>query len=562
MKTYGFYPDISYDQDDIGSMFEGLIGDGVYMSVGDAFKVSVNDLGSLKVGTGRAMFNNTWFKLKDPMVLNRLDFPSNNFNIVIEINKSTKVNSIKMFSGDASTNYDPVIADGFIYRYKIAHISLPYTSSNISADMITNLVGKGSCPYVAGIMQTFDISTIIDPLEAEWEKFISEKTKEINDKKEELTRYIVQDLGNQFLLWLNDNNNEFNKFLTDSSAQWQKIKLDCLSEWEDLKEGFVNEVLSNTDVENKIQDIESKSFDLYVMLENIEQRIEDEGSISSLISNLALRDKIEYLQAHSILDSGSEIDVDETFYNNLFSPVQHRNIFRGKSLGTTFTDEQKKAIKDGTFYDLFVGDYWTINDVKWRIADMDYWMGDQEITNILVNKHHLVLIPDESIRNSPLYRTDEARNGFKNSTLMRNLHNAAIGTPLKFFGENYLLSFSDVFWSISDSTSKVYNWSYNSSRICLLNSAMIFGTTRGNISHNFVDLNSLQLSLFRLDPSFIFMEKDTSYKYWLEDPGNTSGSNFGGLAAMRSPRNITVITGDNLTTEYGIRPCVGITGGE
>ena len=66
----------------------------------------------------------------------------------------------------------------------------------------------------------------------------------------------------------------------------------------------------------------------------------------------------------SFLDAVNEIAVT-------LSPINHRNIFRGKNLGSAVTEEQKTAIQSGTFDDLFVGDYWEIDGVKWRIVDMD-----------------------------------------------------------------------------------------------------------------------------------------------------------------------------------------------
>ena len=53
-----------------------------------------------------------------------------------------------------------------------------------------------------------------------------------------------------------------------------------------------------------------------------------------------------------------------------FSPEMHRNIFRGKSLGESITAEQLEVIRDGSFRDLYVGDYWEINGTKDRIADI------------------------------------------------------------------------------------------------------------------------------------------------------------------------------------------------
>ena len=72
----------------------------------------------------------------------------------------------------------------------------------------------------------------------------------------------------------------------------------------------------------------------------------------------------------------------------------HNGIFRGKYIGNAVTDEQYNQIAAGTFDDLFIGDYWTINGVNWRIAGFDYWLrtGDTECV-----KHHVVIVPDTSL---------------------------------------------------------------------------------------------------------------------------------------------------------------------
>lgn len=54
------------------------------------------------------------------------------------------------------------------------------------------------------------------------------------------------------------------------------------------------------------------------------------------------------------------------------SPEMHRNIFRGRCLGESITAGQLAVIRDGSFADLYVGDYWEINGTKYRIADINY----------------------------------------------------------------------------------------------------------------------------------------------------------------------------------------------
>lgn len=96
-------------------------------------------------------------------------------------------------------------------------------------------------------------------------------------------------------------------------------------------------------------------------------------------------------------------------------PYVHKHTYRGKFLGYYVTQEQHQAIVDGTFDDLFLGDYWCIpgNSVTGSdrqylyIADFDYYYGqgtqsfeasdadfthpDAWINNI--KRHHLVLYP-------------------------------------------------------------------------------------------------------------------------------------------------------------------------
>ena len=43
-------------------------------------------------------------------------------------------------------------------------------------------------------------------------------------------------------------------------------------------------------------------------------------------------------------------------------PSLHRQLSRWKNLGSSITTAQKASIADGSFRDLWIGDYWTIED--------------------------------------------------------------------------------------------------------------------------------------------------------------------------------------------------------
>ena len=101
-------------------------------------------------------------------------------------------------------------------------------------------------------------------------------------------------------------------------------------------------------------------------------------------------------------------------FAGLVSAMQHRNVFRGKNLGTSVTAAQKAAIQNGTFDDLFIGDYWVINGVNWTIADMDYWYncGDTAFT-----RHHLVIIPGGQLYSAKMNDTNTTEGGYFGSKM-------------------------------------------------------------------------------------------------------------------------------------------------
>ena len=75
----------------------------------------------------------------------------------------------------------------------------------------------------------------------------------------------------------------------------------------------------------------------------------------------------------------------------------HNNIYRGKNLGRSLTNIQLQGIKDGTFKDLYVGDYFSIENKRLYVAHLDYFYCRTRHSfeiNAPLSTHHLVLIPD------------------------------------------------------------------------------------------------------------------------------------------------------------------------
>lgn len=206
--------------------------------------------------------------------------------------------------------------------------------------------------------------------------------------------------------------------------------------------------------------------------------------------------------------------------------VSHRNTFRGKYLGSTMTDEQYAMITDGSFKDLYVGDYWENDGIKWRIADIDYLLNTgNPASGGLIKKHHLIIVPDTGFGDPlDLAKLGTLKNGLNGWAELIALHETLYtGDTL----DNVFGSYAFDVMSTSDYNVKTFSnptadsvfkptvgLEIKSDHLWLLNEPMVFGgfIHASNGSNRFTFHNT-QLALFRLKPSFA----RTGYKYWLRD---------------------------------------------
>ena len=208
-------------------------------------------------------------------------------------------------------------------------------------------------------------------------------------------------------------------------------------------------------------------------------------------------------------------------FAGLVSAVNHRNIYRGKSLGTSVTAAQKAAIAGGTFDDLFIGDYWTIGGIKYRIADMDYWLncGDTSTT-----KHHLVMITDKALYSAVMNDTDTTAGGYVGSKMYTTNLAQAKTTISTAFGDMLLTHREYLTNAVTAGAPSGGAWF--DSTVELMNETMVYGNHFFAAANNGVTIptrhtiNNSQLSIFRLNPTMI-KDRET---IWLRDV--VSAANF------------------------------------
>ena len=166
--TYGFYNSINsdrkYNAEQLSSLFDGIIKDGVFMSIGTCLQVVFSANMIVNVGIGRAWFNRTWINNDSILsltvgqaetILNRID------TIVLEVNKDNAVraSSIKIIKGTPSSSpvAPTLITSELVHQYPLADIFVGANVKTLSQSNITNRVGTSDCPFVTGILQTVNI---------------------------------------------------------------------------------------------------------------------------------------------------------------------------------------------------------------------------------------------------------------------------------------------------------------------------------------------------------------------------------------------------------------------
>ena len=88
-----------------------------------------------------------------------------------------------------------------------------------------------------------------------------------------------------------------------------------------------------------------------------------------------------------------------------FIPQMHKIIWRGKNLGARYTAEQQAAVANGTLTDIWLGDYWEKDGVKWTIVDFE--AANQSMQDLPAT--YLTIMPDRSLGRSEMRQTSEAQ---------------------------------------------------------------------------------------------------------------------------------------------------------
>lgn len=235
--TYGFYNshdgDRTYSAKQFGSIFDGIINDGVFYFYGDVteekkqdeeyldenfhFKPYAYSGMKIKVGPGRGWFKHTWVLNTTPytitvpqseVLLNRVDA------LVLEIDhrddvRRTRLTVLKGPAENLEPTWPPttVVKDWFNFwdtdeqkQIPIAYIRVLGKATTINGSDLFSVVGKdnyGGPAYVTGPLETVSANIIYAQIQDQWNEFFERAEYEFVDIDSKYSKF-VKDVNNLY----------------------------------------------------------------------------------------------------------------------------------------------------------------------------------------------------------------------------------------------------------------------------------------------------------------------------------------------------------------------------
>lgn len=267
--------DRKYNAAQMSAIFDGLIIDGVFASIGTAFAVKAAGSLTVNVGVGKAWFDHTWtvndsiLPMTAPeaeVLLDRIDA------VVLEVNgmESVRENTIKFVKGNPSSapSRPTLTNEGNVHQYPLCYIYRKYGTAVINQADITPMVGTESTPFVTGILQTISLDELLGKWQDELDRFTDARSKEVDD-------WIAQE-ESDFTAWFNKMKADLQQEQTVLDQWIASEQADFLAWYNQMKDQLSGDVAGNLQLEIDKEEVKRI---LLVGFEDGTKEFSDDGTV-------------------------------------------------------------------------------------------------------------------------------------------------------------------------------------------------------------------------------------------------------------------------------------------
>lgn len=267
--------DRKYNAAQMSAIFDGLIIDGVFASIGTAFAVKAAGGLTVNVGIGKAWFDHTWtvndsiLPMTAPeaeVLLDRIDA------VVLEVNgtESVRENTIKFVKGNPSSapSRPTLTNEGNVHQYPLCYIYRKYGTAVINQADITPMVGTESTPFVTGILQTISLDELLGKWQDELDRFTDARSQEVDD-------WIAQE-ESDFTTWFNKMKADLQQEQTVLDQWIASEQADFLAWYNQMKDQLSGDVAGNLQLEIDKEEVKRI---LLVGFEDGTKAFSDDGTV-------------------------------------------------------------------------------------------------------------------------------------------------------------------------------------------------------------------------------------------------------------------------------------------
>ncbi len=246
--------------------------------------------------------------------------------------------------------------------------------------------------------------------------------------------------------------------------------------------------------------------------------------------------KLSYVESNSkctlkFTSGMTKSDYDEYIKSGV---ALRRNTYRGKNITELWkSGDLYKQIENGTFDDIYVGDYIKGNNgVTWLIADLDNYLYNGRPTAL--TEHHATIIPKDNLTYAPMY-TDANNDTYLASDMKTKTLPEVLTKYIEPDFNDHIIEYMYYDYNYNGEVSE--DASYVSSKVDLMNSMNVLGTSFDRYN---VGSNMSQYAIFNLQPYYI----------WNVNYGLSDIFSKGSYLLI----NTTVLTRSSKDTLVGVRP--------